>query len=146
MQPSRRPCICASLALAVLLCCSSRTNADTLKITSSPPGATVEIDGVPVGSTPCQIKYQGGYFHKTKSVFGERLQHAVTIRISKEGYATQEIPFTEGPFEWVNLKGRNMGKYWLLKTKTLDMTLKRTGEALAKDDRVALRGDSLHTP
>jgi len=122
----------------------TRTLADNLTINSSPSGATVEVDGVLVGTTPCQIKYPGGYFHKTRSVFGERLQHAVVIRISKEGYATQEISFTEGPFEWVNLKGKNYGKYWLLKTKKLATLQRVSGDAVTKDSRLALRSDPEH--
>ena len=38
--------LCAAL---FLLCCPSRVFADKLQITSNPPGATVELDGVAVG-------------------------------------------------------------------------------------------------
>ena len=48
--------------------------ADDLRIESAPPGATVEIDGKVVGTTPyTSKKLPGGYFHKTRSVFGARL-------------------------------------------------------------------------
>jgi S1-C subfamily serine protease len=39
--------------------------ADTLKITSTPSGASVEINGVIVGTTPYEEQVPGGYFHKT---------------------------------------------------------------------------------
>jgi serine protease Do len=123
MRPSRRPCFYASLALLASLAFTPRTNAETLTITSTPSGATVEIDGVVVGTTPCQVKYPGGYFHKTKTVLGERLEHALALRVYKDGYAAQDVQLTEGPFEWVNLKGKNYGHYWLLKTNKFAASL-----------------------
>src|SRR6267378_4931433 len=100
----------------VLLCLyvpSSR--ADTLKITSSPPGASVEINGISVGTTPYEEDVPGGYFHKTRTALGRRLQHPMIARISLLGYATKEVQMTEGPMNWVSLKGHNHGEYWLLK-------------------------------
>jgi len=123
MRPSRRPCFYASLALFASLAFTPRTNAETLTITSTPSGATVEIDGVVVGTTPYQVKYPGGYFHKTKTVLGERLEHALSLRVYKDGYAAQEVQLTEGPFKWVNLKGKNYGHYWLLKTSKFAASL-----------------------
>jgi len=123
MQPSRRPCLFASLALLALSPLAPRTLAETLTITSSPPGATVEIDGVVVGTTPYRVKYPGGYFHKTHTIFGERLEHSLTVRIYKDGYTSQELKLTDGPFEWVALNGRDHGKYWLVKTNHIEATL-----------------------
>jgi hypothetical protein len=97
--------------------------ADDLSITSSPSGASVEIDGLAVGTTPCQVKYPGGYFHKTRTVFGTKLEHALTLRVSKAGYATQEIQLTDGPFEWIALSGRERGHYYLLKSSKIAVTL-----------------------
>jgi hypothetical protein len=50
---------------------------ESLSITSSPAGATVETNGVVVGVTPIRVNYAGGYFHKTKTVFGTRLEHSM---------------------------------------------------------------------
>jgi hypothetical protein len=138
MQPSRRPCFYASLALFAFLLCPPRTNAEALTITSSPSGATVEIDGIVVGTTPYQVKYPGGYFHKTKTVLGDRLEHAMVVRVSKDGYAPQEIQITEGPFQWVNLKGKNYGHYWLLKTNKIAATL----QPLSRVSNGSLRNSS----
>src|ERR1700680_4166817 len=91
------------------------TRADTLKITSTPPGASVEIDGVMVGTTPYQEEVPGGYFHKTRTALGRRLQHPMIARISLAGYTIKELQMTEGPMNWVSLKGHNHGEYWLLK-------------------------------
>ena len=103
-----------SLTLLASLC-PAFTRADTLKITSTPSGASVEIDGVTVGITPYEEQVPGGYFHKTRTALGRRLQHPMIARISLPGYTTKELQMTEGPMNWVSLKGHNHGEYWLLK-------------------------------
>jgi serine protease Do len=107
----------------VSICLCSLTRADTLKITSTPSGATVEINGVAVGTTPYEEQVPGGYFHKTKTTLGRRLQNPMAARISLAGYTTKEIQMTEGPMNWVSLKGHNHGEYWLLKLKHFHVEL-----------------------
>jgi serine protease Do len=109
-------------ALWVCLC-SPPTRADTLKITSTPSGATVEINGVTVGTTPYEQQVPGGYFHKTKTALGRRLQNPMAARISLAGYTTKEIQMTEGPMNWVSLKGHSHGEYWLLKLNNFHVEL-----------------------
>ncbi|HTX16094.1 MAG TPA: PEGA domain-containing protein [Candidatus Baltobacteraceae bacterium] len=122
MQPSRRHCLCASVAL-VLCLLAPRTHAETLTITSSPPGATVEIDGLVVGSTPYESDFPGGYFHKTHTAFGTRLEHSMVLRVSKDGYLSQQITLTSGPFDWVAINGRHRGSYFLLKARHFEVRL-----------------------
>ena len=107
----------ATLALAPL------SRAESLNITSAPAGANVEIDGALVGTTPFHTDYPGGYFHKTHTVFGARLEHSMTLRISKDGYATQQITITDGPFEWIAVSGKHHGNYFVLKSDHFDMKL-----------------------
>ena len=116
---------CAKLCIAsaVLVFAPASVLADTLKITSNPPGATVEINGVRVGTTPYEEDVPGGYFHKTKTAFGRRLEHPMVVRISLAGYDTREIDLTEGPMNWVSLKGHSHGEYWLLKMKHFHVEL-----------------------
>jgi S1-C subfamily serine protease len=110
--------------LTIGLClCSPPTPADTLKITSTPPGASVEINGVTVGTTPYEEELPGGYFHKTRTALGRRLQHSMIARISLSGYTTKEIQMTEGPMNWISLKGHNHGEYWLLKLRLFHVEL-----------------------
>jgi serine protease Do len=135
MASRSRICLCA---LWLLLDCPWRASADKLQITSTPSGATVELNGVAVGATPFEKDFPGGYFHKTKTSMGARLEHAMVARVSLAGYATKEITLTEGPQNWVSLKGRNLGEYWLLKTDHFHVDLKPitetfTGEITAKD-------------
>jgi hypothetical protein len=129
MQPSRQHCLWASLALLVFLMPAQRAFADTLTITSTPPGATVEIDGNVVGTTPYRNNFPGGYFHKTHTVFGAKLEHAMVLRISMEGYATQQTNLTEGPLEWIAITGRHEGTYFLLKSNNFNVRLVPTGSA-----------------
>lgn len=104
------------LIALVLPCFSARISAESLKITSNPPGASVELDGVLVGTTPFEKSFPGGYFHRTLTVFSQRLEHPVVARLSFPGYSTREIPLTDGPMEWIDLHGHNHGQYWLFKS------------------------------
>lgn len=149
MQPSRRLRIYASFALLLPLV-APRTFAKDLTITSAPPGASVEIDGVVVCKTPCNLKYPGGYFHKSKTIFGSTLGHAMRARIYKDGFTLQDISLTKGPFEWISLTGRKHGEYWLFKADHIEVTLEPAREAFtgtvsvrnARADAVLLRPES----
>ena len=99
----------------ISLCLPTPTRADSLKITSNPPGATVEIDGVPVGTTPFERKFPGGYFHRPYTVVNKRLEHPMVVRILLAGYSPRELTLTEGPMEWSDLHGHNRGQYYLFK-------------------------------
>ena len=140
-----RPGLCMIAGL-FLLVCPADAMADRLQITSEPSGATVEIDGVPAGTTPYEKEFPGGYFHKTRTSMGSRLEHAMVARVSLPGYATKEIKLTDGPMNWVSLNGRNHGEYWLLKTDHFHVVLQSISEtftggitAKVSDGSVALQ-------
>jgi S1-C subfamily serine protease len=98
--------------------------ADDFRIESTPSGAIVEIDGKVVGTTPyTSKKLPGGYFHKTRSVFGARLERPIRARLSLPGYVTQDIELTVGPMRWIALNGTYHGDYYLLKDKVITVTL-----------------------
>jgi S1-C subfamily serine protease len=112
-QPSlHRLAFIALLLLWFVVPCS----AESLKITSNPSGASIELDGVLVGTTPFEKSFPGGYFHRTHTVIGQRLEHPLVARVSLAGYATREIQLTDGPMEWIDLHGHNHGQYWLFKS------------------------------
>ena len=98
------------------LCLPTTAAADSLRITSNPPGATVELDGVPAGITPLEKSFPGGYFHRTHTALGQRLEHPMVARVSLPGFATREVALTEGPMDWIDLHGRHHGQYWLFKS------------------------------
>ncbi|HUI75318.1 MAG TPA: trypsin-like peptidase domain-containing protein [Candidatus Acidoferrum sp.] len=120
------PLFCAAFLLPA-------ARAETLRITSTPPGASVEIDGVIVGTTPFSKEFPGGYFHKTRTSLGTRLEHPMAARIVLEGYATKEIQLTDGPMEWISLNGRKQGEYWLFKSKSFDVKLEALAQSLTGD-------------
>lgn len=126
-MPSRSQ-LCFSYLLLSLLLCSARARAEKLRITSTPPGATVEINGVNMGTTPLEKEYPGGYFHRTRTSFGARLEHPMVARISLAGYTTKELTLTEGPMNWVSLNGRSHGDYWLLKSDHFQVELQPISE------------------
>ena len=120
-------------AVILLLVCPARGYAEKLQFTSNPSGATVELDGVAIGTTPCEKDFPGGYFHKTKTSFGARLEHPLVARVSLTGYATKELTLTEGPLNWVSLNGRSHGEYWLFKTDHFHVDLQPISEAFTGD-------------
>jgi serine protease Do len=112
----RIPLFRSLLFASLLLCFGASSSAEILKITSSPSGAAVEIDGIPVGTTPFEKEFPGGYFHRTHTALGQRLEHPLVARLTFPGYATREISLTVGPMNWVDLHGHNHGEYWLIKS------------------------------
>lgn len=138
MQPSRQHCLWASLLLLAFLAPAPRAYAAaTLTITSTPAGATVEIDGIVVGKTPYRSKFPDGYFHKPHTVFGSRLGHALILRVSMDGYAPEQVNMTDGPIDWVAVTGRREGTYFLLKSDRFDVTLTAASQ-LSQSARTAI--------
>ena len=111
-----------------LFTCPAYALADKLRISSNPSGATVEIDGIAMGTTPFEKEYPGGYFHKTRTAFGARLEHPMVARISLAGYTAKELTLTDGPMEWVSLNGKSHGEYWLLKSVHFEVELQPISE------------------
>jgi S1-C subfamily serine protease len=104
--------------------------AEELRILSAPIGATVEIDGKVVGTTPyTSKKLPGGYFHKTSTVFGARLERPIHARLTLPGYITQDLDLTVGPMKWIALNGTYHGDYYLLKDKVITITLQAEAKA-----------------
>jgi len=122
--------LAAGVCLAAALLLSAAASADTLKITSTPSGATVELDGVVVGTTPYEVKYPGGYFHRTKTIYGTLLQHPMRVRISLKGYLTKELLLTDGPMERVNTTGKVREQYYLLKSDHFQFALEKVADTL----------------
>lgn len=97
--------------------------ADKLTITSTPPGATVEINNVREGVTPFTKDYPGGYFHRTITSIGRRLTQPIVARLYLKGYAPKEITLTQGPTRWIGVNGRSHGEYFLFKGNHFEVTL-----------------------
>jgi S1-C subfamily serine protease len=132
--------LCAAL---FLLSCPAPIFADKLQITSNPPGATVELDGVAAGTTPFEKDFPGGYFRKTKTSMGSRLEHPIVARISLTGYATKELTLTEGPMLWVSLYGRVHGEYWLLKSNHFQVDLQPVSDTFTGEVSATVSNGSI---
>src|SRR5256885_3997888 len=128
-------CVCGAILLGFLS--EGIASADTLRITSEPSGALVEIDSVIEGKTPYEKKFPGGYFHRTRTVYGDRLGAAMHARISLEGYVTQELELTRGPMHWLDLKGGYHGDYYLLKSDTFHIVLDKPTDKFTGSVRIA---------
>jgi len=142
----RRFCLtllAALLSISVPLCFPALSFAESLKITSNPPGATGELDGVLAGTTPFEKNFPGGYFHRTRIASGERLEHVMVARISLAGYATREIALTEGPMEWIDLHGRHHGQYWLFKANHFQVDLETIGSTFTGSISAVLPAQSV---
>lgn len=122
--------VSAVLLLSIL---STNSRAEKLQITTDPPGATVELNGVAEGTTPLEKDYPGGYFHKPKTSLGSRLEHPMVARLSLAGYSTKEMTLTDGPMNWISINGRNHGEYWLLKSNHFHISLQRIAETFTGD-------------
>ena len=129
-----------SLVIAFLMLSPAICRADKLTITSTPSGATVEIDGVKVGKTPLVKDYPGGYFHRTKTAMGSRLEHPLVARVTLEGFAPKVLTLCDGPQQWRDLHGRSRGEYWTFKVPSFEVALvpipkEFTGEVSVKTAR-----------
>jgi serine protease Do len=102
-----------------------------LRITSQPSGATVEIDGNIVGTTPYEVEIPGGYLHGSKSVFGQLLRRQMHLRLTLEGYLPTDMDLANGPQRWVALNGTDHGEYWLLKRDTFNLNLEKAATSFA---------------
>jgi S1-C subfamily serine protease len=138
MAPRSQIALCAVL---LSLCRPSNAFADKLQITSTPPSATVELDGVAAGITPFERDFPGGYFRKTRTSMGSRLEHPVVARISLIGYASKEVKLTEGPMNWISLNGRNRGEYWLFKSDHFHVDLQPISETFTGEVAVKVSDD-----
>jgi serine protease Do len=128
------------LIASALIAFPTIARADKLTITSTPAGATVEIDGVKVGKTPLIKDYPGGYFHRTKTAVGSRLEHPLAARLTLEGFAPKVLALCDGPQQWRDLHGRSRGEYWTFKIPSFEVTLvpiakEFTGEVAVKTAR-----------
>ena len=139
VSPKRLVLIAAFLALTI-----PSALADKLQITSSPSGATVEIEGK-TGVTPFECEYPGGYFHDPMSLLSRRLNHPITARVSLPGYTVKEIPLTEGPREWVSTSGHKRFQYYLFRAhqfhvdlETLEATFTGAVNGRTSSERPAL--------
>jgi PEGA domain len=117
-----------ALGLALISAGLTVARGESLTVTSVPAGANVEINGNLVGETPFKTDYPGVYFHKPHTAFGERLGHAMVVRISKQGYVSRQFTLSDGPFDWVGLTGKKHGTYFVFRSDHFEFKLDATAD------------------
>jgi hypothetical protein len=118
-----------------------RSRAESSSVTSSPAGAKLEINGVLVGTAEPRTENHMGFMEVTAEIFAvESIIEWSLLRVSKDGYSTQQIALTNGPFEWVAVAGKHHGNYFWLKSDHFELELEPAGatsdETWPGDDRV----------
>ena len=128
----------ALLAVGMLVQAAPCVGSEALKITSEPAGASVEINGTLVGQTPVTLEYPGVFFHKPHTAFGERLGHAMVLKISKSGFVAKQVILSDGPFDWIGLTGKRHGTYFVIRSdhfeSKLDSMSELSGGALGDEE------------
>ncbi|HET6929601.1 MAG TPA: trypsin-like peptidase domain-containing protein [Candidatus Acidoferrum sp.] len=134
------------MSLLVSFCSlASAKTKKTLQITSTPPGATIELDGTVVGVTPYERDFPRGYFKRTLTSFQERLQHSMRVRLTLSGYITKEMVLTEGPRQWVDMRHHSHGDFWLFKADKfhVDLVPLPPPDVSASTGKTAVSGEQL---
>ncbi len=109
-----------------------------LTIVSQPAGASVELDGIVVGTTPYSEEIPSSYVKGGKSVFTRFLRHQIHLRLSLSGYLTKEVDLAEGPTPFVTLNGVNHGDIWILKSDSFNFKLETAATAFTGNVQVSL--------
>jgi WD40 repeat protein len=113
-------------ALALMFALASPAVAEkVLTVTSDPPGAVVEINGKSAGVTPMQEKIKEFWFNGPKYLWSEFLNTPLQMTVSKEGYETQTINITAGPYRWVNLNNTAEKIYYVIKQDSFHVVLRK---------------------
>jgi serine protease Do len=145
MKPVRSVLLTAALFVFLpvndvtsLSAASSTPPAKTLKITSNPEGATVEINGKRVGHTPYEAKLDNYYFDGHGNwTFSNYLAQPISVTVHKDGYVPKTLTITDGPFKWENLTGTVLHRYFVVIRPSFHFSLEKVGEFLGSNPLAA---------
>jgi hypothetical protein len=129
------------LSIAALsLCWAAKNDEESgLRVDSVPPGAHVVINGRDRGQTPFEMKLGRWAFEIKKSTaFSKRLSEPIVLEISLEGYRTESLQVTRGPFTWRSLNGQNTFSYWVVNSPTYTVRLRPITRVLTNADVIQL--------
>lgn len=126
------------LAALFVLALSSTASAEKMfAITSDPSDARVEINGQAVGNTPLQKKVKDFLFNGPKYLWSEFLNVPLQVTVSKEGYVTQTIVITKGPYRWVNLNNTAEKIYYVITSTSFHVKLQKIGDFMGTNPLAA---------
>lgn len=99
-------------------------------VISEPSGATVEINGKIVGTTPIDVKMKDFWFNGPKYLWSEFLNTPIQMTVSKDGYVAKTQTITSGPFRWVNLNYTAEKIYYVIQRTNYQVNLEKVGAFL----------------
>lgn len=120
---------------AILLCGAVSSYAKkTLRIESDPAGARVEIAGEFAGTTPLtRENIKDFWFQGPLYAWSEFLATPLQMTVSKEGYVTQTIVITKGPFVWASFDRTTIKYFYAISSTYFNVKLQKVGEFLGSN-------------
>lgn len=129
------------LGVAVVSLCVAASDDEekALRVESVPPGAHVVINGRDRGITPFEMKLGRWAFEaKKSSIFSKHLSEPLVLEISLEGYRTESLPVTRGPFVWRSFNGKSAFNYWVVNSPSYTVRLRPITRILTNTDVIQL--------
>jgi len=103
---------------------------DTVTITTTPPGATVEWNRKVIGITPLTYKV-GEYAFNARicSVFSKRLDQPVNLHITLDGFNPQDVTITGNQLLWVSVNGQSRFAYYVIQLQDFNFRMDKVSAA-----------------
>jgi len=107
----------ASLVFPLALALSSPLLAGEreMALDTIPAGATVELGGSAIGTTPLRMVFPTAYFQPPNTIWARHLGAPLKITLLLSGYLTKTVEIGDGPRSWASLNGANHFDYYLLR-------------------------------
>ena len=103
---------------------------DTVTITTTPPGATVEWNRKIIGVTPLTQKVGEYAFNAHKSsLLSKRLDQPVNLHITLPGFNAVNVTITGDPLTWTSLNKKNSFTYYVIGLQDFNYKLDKVSAA-----------------
>lgn len=122
----------AALIVAVLgsITALAQKASDTITVTTTPPGATVEMNRKTIGVTPLTIQIGEYAFNAHKSsLVSKRLAQPVNLHVSLPGFNSQDMTITGQPLEWHSFNGKGHFTYYIIERQDFNFKLDKASAA-----------------
>jgi hypothetical protein len=107
-------------------------------INSEPEGATIEVGGKVIGTTPYRQEVKEHYIYNgPRFAFSSFIPAPLTMTISKDGYVAKTMIITAGPYQWVSLNGQNRIIYYVIAQPEFYVKLEKVGQFLGTNPFVS---------